>query len=135
MEHLLNINNNLELSSNPDAIQSSYRLGKSCTDHALATKTLADKVYSIIYLDYPEEYYTDHKPILVTLQLNKPMGKPITQIKHQQLHSKDQQNARKYIEHKHRLCQHYKIEEKINELEAKLKCDAPGNSTASEQTF
>jgi hypothetical protein len=30
MLHLFNINNNLELISNPDAIQSSYRLGKSC---------------------------------------------------------------------------------------------------------
>jgi hypothetical protein len=135
MEHILNINNNLELISNPDTIQSSCRLGKSCIDLALVTKTIADNFYSISYLDYPEEFYTGHKPILITLQMNKPMGKPITQIMHRRLNSKDQQNARKYIEYKHRLCQHYKIEEKNNELEAKLKYDAPDNSTASEQTF
>jgi endonuclease/exonuclease/phosphatase (EEP) superfamily protein YafD len=44
MVHLLNINNNLELISDPEAIQSSYKLAKSCIDHAFASKILADKV-------------------------------------------------------------------------------------------
>jgi hypothetical protein len=82
MVHLLNINNNLELISNPEAIQSSYKLEKSCKDHAFASKTLADKVYLVSYLEYPEEYYAEHKPILITLQLNKPMRIPKIQIKH-----------------------------------------------------
>jgi hypothetical protein len=84
----------MERNSNPEAIQSSYKLGRACIDHALAIETLAINVYSVNHLEYPEEKYTDCKLILITVQLNKPMRTPITQIKHQQLHSKYHQSAK-----------------------------------------
>jgi endonuclease/exonuclease/phosphatase family metal-dependent hydrolase len=60
---------NLELISNSDTIRTSYKMGKSCIDHALASNQLATKVISVEYRGYPDDYFTDHTPKLLILIL------------------------------------------------------------------
>ena len=73
---LMNNTCNLELVSDPEAISSTYRLGKNCIDHVLASSSIASNISSIEYLEYPDEYYINHTPIMITLQLNKPTRIP-----------------------------------------------------------
>ena len=121
ISQLMNSNVNLEVVSDPEAITSTYRLGSSCIDHVLASSTIASNITSIEYLQYPNEYYTDHTPILITLKINSKIRIPSSRYKQRRLYSKDQQNARIYIEHKHRLYAHYKISQKLDEIENELK--------------
>ena len=55
--------------------------------------------------------------------------------KQRRLYSKDQQNARIYIKHKHRLCEHYKISRKIDEFEDKLKQATTTEKSTSERIY
>jgi hypothetical protein len=89
----MNIDYNLELVSNPKAILSANMLGKTCIDHVLDSSSIAAKISSIKYLEYPEECYTYHTSIMITLKLNKPTGIPPIWRRHHRLYSKDQQNT------------------------------------------
>ena len=66
----MNNNVNLEVVSDPEAIMSTYRLGSNYIDNVLASSTIASNINSIEYLKYPDKYYTDYTPILITIQIN-----------------------------------------------------------------
>ena len=104
---------NLELVNNIENIGTTYRHGRSCIDHVLASSTIATKIISIEYKDYPEDYYTDHTPILLHLNIDSMINnKSLTsRQKIRRLFSKDQENSRLYIESKSKLCRHYKLQE------------------------
>ena len=61
---------NLELVNNIENTGTTYRHGRSCIDHVFASRTIATKIISIEYQDYPEDYYTDHTPIFLQLNLD-----------------------------------------------------------------
>ena len=114
---------NLELVNNIENIGTTYRHGRSCIDHVLASSTIATKIISIEYKDYPEDYYTDHTPILLHLNIDSMINnKSLTsRQKIRRLFSKDQENSRLYIESKSKLCRHYKLQEQLEVLEQALK--------------
>ena len=76
ISQLMNSNVNLEVFSDPEAIASTYRLGSNCIDHVLASSTIASNITSIEYLQYPNECYTDHTPILITIKTNTRTSMP-----------------------------------------------------------
>jgi hypothetical protein len=47
--------------------QSTYLRGNKCFDHVVITTNILDCINEISYLDYPSEFHTDHKPILVSV--------------------------------------------------------------------
>jgi hypothetical protein len=74
------------------------------------------------YEEYTTEYYSDHTPIFLqinldTLRSSYGIGKlPRKRI----LYSKDHENVRKYVLHKTKLCQQYQISKKMGALEEKM---------------
>jgi hypothetical protein len=113
---------NLEVISHASNGFSSYKQGKKCIDHILGSVKIAQAVTLMCYEDYPAEYYSDHTPMF--LQINLDTLKSSYGIgklrRKRRLYSKDHENVRKYVLHKTKLCQQYQISKKIGALEEKM---------------
>jgi hypothetical protein len=63
------------------------------------------------YEDYPAEYYSDHTPMFLQINLDTLRSSyGIGNLpRKRRLYSKDHENVRKYVLHKTKLCQQYQI--------------------------
>jgi hypothetical protein len=96
----------------------SHRRGSQCIDHIYMSQEMMECVNTMEYLDYPKEYYTDHRPMKVSLDLNS-LGKVTIDVPRKQMKkiiSSDIINVKTYILQQHQLYCHYKMQKKIEAL-------------------
>ena len=77
------------------------------------TDTMTECIESKEYLDFPKEYYTDHRPMKISLNL-RILGKVAIEVPQQsikKLQSNDIENVKTYINERFRLTRHYKIQD------------------------
>ena len=98
----------------------SYQRGKTCLDHMFATSKLIQNIDDVKYNQYPSTFDTDHRPMEVTLNFSTLKQQSDVYNAHQdrRLYSNNWNGVRKYILRRLRLYTHYKIEEKLNRIEA-----------------
>ena len=99
-----------------------HRRGSQCIDHVYMTDTMTECIESKEYLDFPKEYYTDHRPMKISLNL-RILGKVAIDVPQQsikKLQSNDIENVKTYINERFRLTRHYKIQEKLEKLSADI---------------
>jgi hypothetical protein len=106
---------NLEIISHSSKGFSSYKQGRKCIDHVLGSVKIAQAVTLMHYEEYPTACYSDHTPMFLqinldTLRSSYGIGK---MPRKRRLYSKDHANVRKYVLHKTKLCQHYRISKKM----------------------
>jgi hypothetical protein len=107
------------------------RRGSQCIDHVYMTDIMLECVNSMEYLDFPEEYYTDHRPIKISLNL-RILGKVTIDPPQQstkKLQSNDIDKFKTYITQIFHLSRHYKIQEKLGKLSAEIKNIEENNIT------
>ena len=86
------------------------------------TDTMIKCIKSMEYLDFPKEYYTDHRPMKISLNL-RILGKvaiDVPQQSNKKLQSNGIENVKTYINERFRLIRHYKIQEKLKKLSAEI---------------
>jgi hypothetical protein len=100
----------------------SYRHGTKCLDHVFASHKLSEAVTKLHYEEYPSDYYSDHRPIFIQLDIKALQSslKPPQEPKRRRLYSKDPENVKLYIERKFKLMQQYKIEDLLSDLEDRI---------------
>ena len=100
----------------------SYRHGTKCLDHVFASHKLSEAVTKLHYEEYPSDYYSNHRPIFIQLDIKALQSslKPPQEPKRRRLYSKDPENVKLYIERKFKLMQQYKIEDLLSDLEDRI---------------
>jgi hypothetical protein len=95
--------------------QSTYLRGNQCIDHVMVTPNSFRIIQDITYLDFPKDYYTDHKPIIITInqQSISRTTLPNRNTLGRKLFSQDTKNSKRYLKLRYNLYQKYKIQEKL----------------------
>ena len=108
---------------NTDTPRESYLRGQTCIDHMFVTYNLLHKLQDVQYLQYPSEYDTDHRPMLVTLNVVNKLTLSMYQssVPERKLFSNNWTKNRRYISCRARLHKHYKIDEKLTRIETLIK--------------
>ena len=101
---------------------STYKQGTRSLDHAYISPDLLPAMSEVTYMDYPIEFYTDHRPIRLKIDmtvLHQTMN-PIIRNPERRIYSKDHKNVRLYITTKAKLLKHNNIDSRIERLEHNL---------------
>ena len=116
---LLELSNHGMIQLNTDLPRESYLRGQTCIDHMFVTYNLLQKLQDVRYLQYPTEYDTDHRPMSITLNVTNKLSLSMFQsvAPERKLFSNNWTNVRKYISRRVSLHNHYKIDEKLTQIE------------------
>jgi hypothetical protein len=90
--------------------QSTYLRGNQCLDHVMVTPNSFRLIQDITFLDFPKEYYTDHKPIIITIN-QQSISRTILPNRNtlgRKLFSQDRKNSKRYLKLRYKLYQKYK---------------------------
>ena len=112
-----------------------FRRGSECIDHVYMSHELKECVQSMEYLEYPSEFYTDHRPIQLKLNMRL-LNKThilIQKEKNRKIISNDYKNVEIYITERYRLYEHYKIEIKMKKLQQEINDEGELNKQRKEE--
>jgi hypothetical protein len=91
--------------------QETHNQGKTCIDHALVSPALLNYINTSYYDEYPTTYYSDHRPIILSLNLlsKHPTPTADTLSTNRRLYSNNWKHVRKYLLVCKTLYKHSKI--------------------------
>ena len=104
---------------NKEQPQASYSRGKTCIDHMFISPNTLQRITGVKYVQYPEEFDTDHKPMEIILSIEKYKSsiQPSATTHTRRLFSKDWNSVQTYVSQRIKRYHHYKIQEKLTEIE------------------
>ena len=112
-----------------------FRRGSECIDHIYMSQELKECVQSMEYLEYPSEFYTDHKPIQLKINMRSLQKTHILmpKAKSRKIISNDYKNVEIYITERYRLYEHYKIENTMKKLLKEVNKKGESNKKRNEE--
>jgi hypothetical protein len=107
---------------NEENTPTTYKQGTKCLDHTYVSPDILPAITELTYMDYPIEFYTDHRPIKLSIDMTNLQQSlnPIIRSPIRRIYSKDHKNVRLYITSKVKMLQHNNIESRIKRLEQDL---------------